>query len=73
MVDYAACIRVKGDKVNKLQPCALPPIAALQAPAHIEQPCRVGVDLSNVKFSLNPFCEIAIEVSMSILISPSGL
>ena len=32
-----------------------------------------GVDLSNVKFSLNPFCEIAIEVSISILISHSGL
>ena len=42
VVDFAARIRVKGDKVNKLQPCALPPSAALQAHQHVEQPCRVG-------------------------------
>ena len=42
MVDYAARIRVKEDKVDKLQPNALPPFAAMQAPAYIEQPCRVG-------------------------------
>ena len=28
---------------------------------------KTGVDLANVKMSLNPFCEIAIEEAVSIL------
>lgn len=68
VVDYNARIRVKADQVI----CFLavtPPDIVLESHTCYPKHCmlQTGVELANVKMSMNPFCEIAVEVLAHLL------
>lgn len=63
--DYNARIRVKPDKVrawNQASATATRSLSEAQRDEHHLRPVlaclQTGVDLSNVKMSMNPFCEV---------------
>lgn len=65
VVDYAVKIRVKPDKVR----CSLL-IVFLPFPHSrvltLLSSCQSGVETGNVKMSMNPFCEIALEEALRL-------
>lgn len=75
VVDYNARIRVKNDQVgNVLQENLGRDIILAQPLQHLlviwavdplHCAMQTGVELANVKMSMNPFCEIAVEVQVN--------
>ena len=63
VVDYAVKIRVKPDKVSKN---TLFLFGFIYSPLNILILCQTGVETQNVKMSMNPFCEIALEEALRI-------
>jgi electron transfer flavoprotein beta subunit len=68
VIDYNARVRVKADKVGDscsskaLDPCTIFRRNLLHRCTWMPSNMQSGVDLTNVKMSMNPFCEIAVEV-----------
>ena len=68
VIDYTARVRVLADKVRARgdargrQGWRRAPRRLLQSHRPPLAPSQSGVDLANVKMSMNPFCEIAVEV-----------
>ena len=74
VIDYNARVRVKPDKVRREHMrvyCSskavsfifLSTMDQIKTVRLLFQLLQSGVDLSSVKMSMNPFCEIAVEVS----------
>ena len=83
VVDYNARIRVKPDKVWHGRPVTNLPywprllesyshqlLASSRRELNQSHVLQSGVELTNVKMSMNPFCEIAVEVS--VCAEPTG-
>lgn len=70
VVDYAVKIRVKTDKVPKttrsLTINPLHPIIEFKFLAVLGLNLQSGVETQNVKMSMNPFCEIALEEALRL-------
>lgn len=68
VVDYNARIRVKADQVICFVAVTPPDIVPEGYSRNLKHcTLQTGVELANVKTSMNPFCEIAVEVLAQLL------